>query len=131
MARTFWRLGCVFGFAAVAAGAFGAHALRARLSPELLAVFETAARYQMYHALGLIAVAVAADRMPSRAAAAAGWLFTAGIVLFSGSLYALALTGIRVLGAITPLGGVCFLAGWVALALASPVPAVGRNRPPE
>jgi uncharacterized membrane protein YgdD (TMEM256/DUF423 family) len=69
--------------------------------------------------------------MPSRAAGVAGWLFTTGIVLFSGSLYALALTGIRVLGAITPLGGVCFLAGWVALALASPVPAVGRSRPPE
>ena len=118
MARTFWRLGCVFGLVAVAAGAFGAHALRARLPADLLAVFETAARYQMVHALALLAVALVAARAPSRAASAAGWLFAAGIVVFSGSLYALALTGVRVLGAITPLGGLCFLAGWVALALA-------------
>ena len=121
MARTFWRLGCVFGFVAVAAGAFGAHALRARLSADLLAVFETAARYQMVHALALLAVALLAARAPSVAASLAGWLFTAGIVLFSGSLYALALTGIRVLGAVTPFGGVCFLAGWIALALAGRV----------
>ena len=118
MARTFWWLGCGFGLVAVAAGAFGAHALRTRLSAELLAVFETAARYQMFHALALLAVALLAARAPSSAASAAGWLFAAGVVLFSGSLYALALTGIRVLGAVTPLGGVCFLAGWVALALA-------------
>jgi uncharacterized membrane protein YgdD (TMEM256/DUF423 family) len=118
MARTFWWLGCVFGLLAVAAGAFGAHALRARLPADLLAVFETAARYQMYHALALLAVALVAARAPSSLAAAAGWLFSAGIVLFSGSLYALALTGIRVLGAVTPLGGLCFLAGWAALALA-------------
>jgi uncharacterized membrane protein YgdD (TMEM256/DUF423 family) len=118
MARRFWLLGCAFGFVAVAAGAFGAHALRARLSPALLAVFETAARYQLVHALALLAAATVAGRAPSRAASAAGWLFAAGIVLFSGSLYALALTGIRVLGAITPFGGLCFLAGWVALALA-------------
>jgi uncharacterized membrane protein YgdD (TMEM256/DUF423 family) len=81
-------------------------------------VFETAARYQMYHALALLAVGVVAARAPSASAAAAGWLFTAGIVLFSGSLYALAFTGVRVLGAITPLGGLCFLAGWIALGLA-------------
>jgi len=118
MARTFWWLGCVFGLLAVAAGAFGAHALRARLPADLLAVFETAARYQMYHALALLAVALVAARAPSSTAAAAGWLFCAGIVLFSGSLYALALTGVRVLGAVTPLGGLCFLAGWAALALA-------------
>jgi uncharacterized membrane protein YgdD (TMEM256/DUF423 family) len=118
MARTFWWLGCVFGLLAVAAGAFGAHALRARLPADLLAVFETGARYQMYHALALLAVALVAARAPSSMAAAAGWLFCAGIVLFSGSLYALALTGIRVLGAVTPLGGLCFLAGWAALALA-------------
>ena len=91
MARTFWRLGCGFGFVAVAAGAFGAHALRARLPADLLAVFKTAARYQMYHALALLAVALVAARAPSSMAAAAGWLFCAGIVLFSGSLYALAL----------------------------------------
>jgi len=118
MARTFWWLGCGFGFAGVAAGAFGAHALRTRLPAELLAVWETAARYQLVHALALLAVALLIARAPSGAAAAAGWLFAAGVLLFSGSLYALALTGVRVLGAITPLGGVCFLAGWAALALA-------------
>jgi len=116
MARTFWRLGCIFGFLGVAAGAFGAHALRARVPADLLAVFETGARYQMYHALALLAVALIASRAPSGAVRAAGWLFTAGIVVFSGSLYALALTGVRVLGAVTPIGGLCFLAGWVALA---------------
>lgn len=118
MARTFWWLGCMFGLTGVAAGAFGAHALRARLPADLLAVFETGARYQMYHALALLAVALLASRTASGAVTAAGWLFTAGIVVFSGSLYALALTGVRVLGAVTPLGGVCFLAGWIALALA-------------
>lgn len=118
MDRTFWRLGCSFGFLGVAAGAFGAHALRGRVPPDLLAVFETGARYQMYHALALLAVALAAARAPSTALRAAGWLFTAGIVVFSGSLYLLALTGVRVLGAITPLGGLCLLAGWIALAVA-------------
>lgn len=118
MHRTFWTLGCVFGFLAVAAGAFGAHALRARLGAEMLAVWETAARYQMYHALALLAVAMAGARWPAGGWTAAGWLFTAGIAVFCGSLYLLALTGTRWLGAITPLGGVCFLAGWIALALA-------------
>src|SRR3954469_5442844 len=103
-------------FVAVAAGAFGAHALRARLSPELLAVFETGARYQMYHALGLLAVAWAATRWPGPWPVRAGWLFLAGTVLFSGSLYGLALTGIRWLGAVTPLGGAAFLAGGLCLA---------------
>jgi len=103
-------------FLAVAAGAFGAHALRARLSPDLLAVFETAARYQMYHALGLLAVAWMVTRWPGPWPVRAGWLFVAGTVLFSGSLYALALTGVRWLGAITPLGGAAFLAGWLCLA---------------
>ncbi|HET7461207.1 MAG TPA: DUF423 domain-containing protein [Longimicrobium sp.] len=117
MARTFWRLGCIFGFLGVGAGAFGAHALRARLPADLLAVFETGARYQMYHALALLAVALLASRAPSGAVRAAGWLFTAGVVIFSGSLYALALSGVRVLGAVTPIGGVCFLAGWIALAM--------------
>jgi len=127
MERTFWRLGCAFGFLGVAAGAFGAHALRARVPADLLAVFETAARYQMYHALALLAVSVVAARSPSRAARAAGWLFAAGIVVFSGSLYLLALTGVRVLGAITPLGGLCFLGGWIALALATR-PAAAEDR---
>lgn len=117
--RLFAILGAVSAFVAVAAGAFGAHALRARLSPDLLAVFETGARYQMYHALGLLAVAWAVTRWPSPWPPRAGWLFLAGTVLFSGSLYALALSGIRWLGAITPLGGLAFLAGWLCLAFAA------------
>lgn len=106
----------------VAAGAFGAHALRARVEPRLLEVFETGARYQMYHALGLLAVAWVASRLPAGAATpaqAAGWLFVAGTVVFSGSLYAMTLTGLRALGAITPIGGVCFILGWIALAVAA------------
>ncbi|HEX2187381.1 MAG TPA: DUF423 domain-containing protein [Longimicrobiaceae bacterium] len=118
MAKTFWLLGCFFGLLAVAAGAFGAHALRARLTPDLLAVWETGARYHMYHALALLAAAWAAERWSSGAAVAAGWAFTAGILVFSGSLYALALSGTRWLGAVTPLGGVAFLAGWALLAWA-------------
>ena len=116
--RLFWTLGCTFGFLAVAAGAFGAHALRERLAPDLLAVFETGARYQMYHSLALLAAAWAAERWGGTAVAA-GWLFTAGIVVFSGSLYLLALSGVRWLGAVTPLGGVALLAGWVALGWAA------------
>jgi uncharacterized membrane protein YgdD (TMEM256/DUF423 family) len=119
MDRLFFSLGAVSAFVSVAAGAFGAHALRARLSPELLAAFETGARYQMYHALGLIAAAWAAARWPGSLPQSAGWLFVAGTVLFSGSLYALALSGVRWLGAITPLGGAAFLAGWICLALAA------------
>jgi uncharacterized membrane protein YgdD (TMEM256/DUF423 family) len=117
--RLFATLGAVSAFVAVAAGAFGAHALRTRLPPDLLAVFETGARYQMYHALGLLAVAWAVTRWPSPWPPRAGWLFLAGTVLFSGSLYALALSGIRWLGAITPLGGLAFLAGWLCLAFAA------------
>ena len=117
MDRVFMVCGALSAFVAVAAGAFGAHALRARLGPELLAVFETAARYQMYHALGLIAVAWAISRWATPQIRAAGWLFVAGTVLFSGSLYLLALTGVRGLGAVTPFGGLCFLAGWFLLAV--------------
>jgi uncharacterized membrane protein YgdD (TMEM256/DUF423 family) len=109
-------LGAVSAAISVAAGALGAHALRGRLSSELLAVFEIAVRYQIYHALGLLAAAWAADRYGVTAAAWAGWLFAAGTVLFSGSLYLLALTGTRWWGAITPAGGVCFIAGWCLLA---------------
>lgn len=105
-------------FIAVAAGAFGAHALRARLTPDALAIFETGARYQMYHAVAIFAAAWATIRWPGRASAWAGGLFLAGTILFSGSLYLLALTGVRWLGAITPLGGAAFLAGWVCLAIA-------------
>ena len=117
MDRAFALAGAVSAFIAVAAGAFGAHALRARLAPDLLAVFETGARYQMYHALALLAVAWAATRWPGVPVRAAGWLFIGGTLLFSGSLYLLALTGTRWLGAITPLGGLLFLAGWAALAI--------------
>jgi len=119
MVRLFWILGCLFAFTAVGAGAFGAHALRLRLPADLLAVFETGARYQMYHSLGLLAAAWAGAQWPGAQATAAGWLFTAGIVIFSGSLYILSLTGIRWLGAVTPLGGVAFLLGWVMLAWAA------------
>ncbi len=117
MERLFFGVGALSALISVAAGAFGAHALRARLTPEHLAVFETAARYQMYHALGLLAVAWALTRWPGALPIWAGWLFVAGTVLFSGSLYILALTGIRWWGAVTPLGGVAFLAGWVCLIL--------------
>lgn len=119
MTRAFFVLGAVSAFVAVAAGAFGAHALRGRLELRLLEAFETGARYQMYHALALLAVACAVARWPGTAAPAAGWLFVAGTVLFSGSLYGLALMGWRWLGAVTPLGGLCFLAGWLALAWAA------------
>ena len=114
--RLFVLLGALSGFLSVAAGAFGAHALKPRLSEYALGIFETGARYQMFHALALVAVGILAARGDSRALAAAGWLFVAGTALFSGSLYALALSGVKVLGAITPLGGLCFLGGWLALA---------------
>ena len=119
MARTFWWLGCIFGFVGVAAGAFGAHGLKARLSADMLAVFETGVRYQMYHAFALIAAAWALGRWPGTLASASGWFFVIGTVLFSGSLYLLSLTGLRWLGAITPLGGLAFLAGWLCLAVAA------------
>ena len=119
MDRLFFGLGATSAFIAVAAGAFGAHALRARLSPDLLATFETGARYQMYHALALIAAAWATARWPGSLIQWAGWLFVIGTVLFSGSLYALALSGVRWLGAVTPFGGVAFLGGWVCLVLAA------------
>lgn len=116
--RLFTAAGAAFGFLGVAAGAFGAHALRARLSPEDLATFETAARYQMYHALALLAAAWATTRWPGGAATLSGWLFITGTVVFSGSLYVLVLTGPRWMGAITPLGGLALLGGWLALAWA-------------
>jgi uncharacterized membrane protein YgdD (TMEM256/DUF423 family) len=119
MVRTFWILGSVLAFVAVAAGAFGAHALRERLTPDLLAVFETGARYNMYHAFALFAAAWAASQWPGSLSTAAGWLFVTGTLIFSGSLYILALSGIRWLGAITPIGGVALLAGWACLAIAA------------
>jgi uncharacterized membrane protein YgdD (TMEM256/DUF423 family) len=115
MARHFIVMAGAFGFLGVAAGAFGAHILRNRLSADLVEVFETAVRYQMYHALSLLAVGILAERFPGPLATASGWLFVAGILVFSGSLYVLTLTGIRWLGAVTPLGGTALLAGWVCL----------------
>lgn len=115
-ARLFLGLGAGSAFLAVALGAFGAHALRGRLGPELLAVFETGARYQMFHALALLAAGLVAERRRGRSAPAAGWLFALGTVLFSGSLYVLALTGVRAWGAVTPFGGAAWLLGWLLLA---------------
>lgn len=118
MDRVFFIMGAVLAALGVAAGAFSAHALRGRLKPDLLNVFEAGVRYQLIHALGLLAVAWASTRWPGRATNMAGWLFLAGIVLFSGSLYALSVSGVRALGVITPLGGVAFIVGWMALAWA-------------
>jgi uncharacterized membrane protein YgdD (TMEM256/DUF423 family) len=117
MDRVFFGLGAVSAMLAVGAGAFGAHALRARISPEHLAIFETGARYQIYHALALLAVAWAVSRWPGSLPVFAGWLFVLGSILFSGSLYILALTGTRWWGAVTPIGGLAFLGGWVCLVL--------------
>jgi uncharacterized membrane protein YgdD (TMEM256/DUF423 family) len=119
MDQVFFILGSLSALIAVAAGAFGAHSLRSWLSADLLAVFETGARYQMYHALALLFVAWAAARWPGTMTTVAGWLFVVGTLLFSGSLYALSLSGLRWLGAITPLGGVAFIGGWLFLALAA------------
>jgi len=116
--RTFFTLGAALAGIGVALGAFAAHGLKSRLAPDLLQVFETGVRYQVFHALALLAVAWAAARWPSPGVHAAGWLFVAGVALFSGSLYTLATSGARWLGAVTPLGGLCFLAGWAVLAVA-------------
>jgi uncharacterized membrane protein YgdD (TMEM256/DUF423 family) len=118
MERLFFLLGSVSGGLGVALGAFGAHTLKTRLSDDALSTFETGARYQMYHALALLAVAFAITHWPqSNLPVAAGWLFIAGTLLFSGSLYALSLTDVRWLGAVAPLGGAAFIAGWLCLAL--------------
>ena len=119
MARVFFILGSLSGLIAVTAGAFGAHTLRDRTSAALLATFETGVRYQMYHALALLAVAWASTRWANSLTTVAGWLFVAGTLVFSGSLYALSLTGARWLGAITPLGGIALIGGWLCLALAA------------
>ncbi len=118
LARTAATIGALFGGLAVAAGAFGAHALRSRLEPRDLEIFETAARYQMYHALALLAAAWLMDRGIQQAGHAA-WGFTLGTLVFSGSLYLMVFTGQRWLGAVTPIGGVLMIGGWVALLMAA------------
>lgn len=118
--RLIAMIGAALAALAVATGAFGAHALAARLEPRMLEVWETAARYNMYHALALLAVAWLAQQTGgSTPATVAAVSFVTGVVLFSGSLYAMALSGIKVLGAITPLGGVAFLVGWIACIVAA------------
>lgn len=118
MERVFVLTGAIFAGLAIAAGAFAAHALQAQLPEKALAAFETAARYQMYHALALVLLGILVGQNPAaRLLPVAGYAFIVGILLFSGSLYALSLTGIKGLGAITPLGGVAFLAGWLCLAV--------------
>ena len=114
MSSGWFAVGAVSAAVGVAFGAFGAHGLKARVGPDLLAVWETGVRYHLVHALGLLAVAWAVERWP--AAGVAGWLFVAGTAVFSGSLYLLVLTGQRWLGAVTPLGGVAFIVGWLLLA---------------
>ena len=117
MDRTFLLIGSILGFLGVAFGAFGAHGLRSRLSPDMLAVFETGVRYQMYHVFAILIVAAAIGHLGNaRLLVLSGWFFIAGILFFSGSLYALALTGVGILGAVTPIGGVLFLVGWASLA---------------
>lgn len=107
-------------FAAVGLGAFGAHALKARLAPDMLAIWQTAVQYHAWHALALLAIGLYTMHRPDAPGIGlAAWLFVAGVALFSGSLYALALSGMRGLGAITPFGGVAFLAGWLAFAWAA------------
>jgi uncharacterized membrane protein YgdD (TMEM256/DUF423 family) len=115
MERFFFVAGCLMAFLAVALGAFAAHGLKSRLSADMLDIFEVAVRYQMYHALALLAVGWASSRWPQTSTHAAGWAFIIGILIFSGTLYLLSLTGMRWLGAITPIGGVAFLVGWILL----------------
>ena len=116
MMRTFFVGGSLLSFLAVALGAFAAHVLKEKLTPEMFSIYEVGVRYHFYHSLALFIVAWACSQAPEANFGPAGWLFFAGIILFSGSLYALSLSGIKALGAITPLGGLCFLGGWLWLA---------------
>jgi uncharacterized membrane protein YgdD (TMEM256/DUF423 family) len=114
----FWIfLGCVSGLLSVMMGAFGAHAVKAKISAEMLSVYQTGAQYQMYHALALLALGLWMSTHPTAHSSVAGWAFTLGSVIFSGSLYALSLSGVRGLGAITPVGGLLFMIGWIAFGL--------------
>ena len=119
MSAVFFSLGSALALLSVAAGAFGGHVLKPRLTTDLFEIFEVGARYHMYHALALLAVSWAHTQWPGALTAAAGWLFVAGIALFSGSLYVLSLSGVRWLGAVTPLGGLYFMVGWLCLGLAA------------
>ena len=117
--KLFVSLGALAAALGVALGAFGAHALKARLSADMLAVWQTAVQYHLWHALGLVAIGLLAQHLPASVPVrVAGWLMVAGIVLFSGSLYALALSGTRWLGAVTPLGGACLIVAWLVVAFA-------------
>ena len=118
-ARATVSVGAVMGFVAVAAGAFGAHGLRETLEPRMLAAFETGADYAMVHALALVLTGLLATRAPSRAATVAAIAFAAGVVLFSGSLWVMAISGVKALGIITPFGGLAFMVGWIALAVSA------------
>jgi len=118
MERFFFVAGSLMGFLAVTLGAFAAHGLRTHLDADLITVFETGVRYQMYHAFALLAVAMAYNKWPGKGLILSGWMFIAGIILFSGSLYALSLSGVRWLGMITPIGGLAFLTGWLCMAWA-------------
>jgi len=113
MQKTFLLLGSVFGFFGVALGAFGAHGLKKIIAPEMLLIFETGIRYQVYHTFAIFIVAQLVEKYPTLGYL--GRLFGVGIILFSGSLYVLALTGMTMFGAVTPFGGICFLAGWIVL----------------
>lgn len=119
MERTWFGIGAALALLGVITGAFAAHGLKDRLSADDYDTWQTAARYHLIHALGLLAVAYAANRWGGGLTTAAGWLFVAGVVLFSGSLYMLSISGVRVLGALTPLGGLCFIAGWACLVAAA------------
>jgi uncharacterized membrane protein YgdD (TMEM256/DUF423 family) len=131
MVRLFFAIAAIFGATAVAGGAFASHALREQLSERMLAIFETGVRYQMYHALALLVLALWAERVspPSPWLIAAGFAFISGIVIFSGSLYALSLSGIKILGAITPLGGVALIFGWACLVVAALTGPLGQVAP--
>ncbi len=121
MTQLFLTIAAIFGGLSVAGGAFGAHALREKISERSLEIFDTGARYQMYHAIALLLVAILMSRLetPPTALLVSGWLFIIGVVIFSGSLYALSLTGIKSLGAVAPLGGLALMAAWGALAMAA------------
>lgn len=127
MLWTSWiALGALFGMTGVAAGAFGAHALKVRVEPDMLVIFETAARYQMYHALALIFVGFLAGRIENSLLQVSGYSFLFGTLIFSGTLYALVLTGNRMLGAVTPVGGALLIFGWLMLAVVAMRASMGQ-----